>query len=508
MKKLFTIISASSLIAACGQSKKDKTPKKKAETKLKSGTKASDKMMTFGAQQLFAYATEYGALENENPETNLVARQLYQSAIKYNYTFPGWPKDTQGQEASKAIKADKVSNYYNLKWTTGEDAKTAPEIAAKILKNWQKAGVKVGFIQTNPESKKAIVNGEKLMDAIKNKEYTGKLVITGKNTSHIDLYGGKKGATWSDYANVATFEFSQITTAYNAGYLTQSQFGKVKLADGTIEKRSVGYIVAAQEKDDNKWNKLQMKKANAFRKGVMDAVKEQGTGEATFVKKEDASDKAKEKKLMFESSDISKYFKVLKKLDAYKNPDHSFVYYAGADAEINDLVATELINSSVANKFGHKFVVETAGFDDKDDPRAFGEGENGSWSRGSGSNQVVTARVFMATKSWIPARVLGDKSDKKDNISSQWTDAQRAANAFAIEAVLSSLYGANNGKIDYFGKHTYIGAFPDFSRVGTNGIKEKAQKIDTKLLDKIRIDLYLKNIDIGNIEDDFLGSGL
>ncbi len=511
MKKLFTILLSSSLLASCA--KKEATTKTEATAKTETKTdgkviKASDKFMIFGEPEKFAYATQYGSLEESSPETNLIARQLYKSAIRYNYTLPGWPETSEGIDAAEVFTNTTAQNYYNVKWTLGDNSKKSDEVAAKILERWEAGGINVGFIQTNPETKEEIINGQKLQDAIKNKVYTGKLVLTGKNTKHVDLYGDNKGGAWSDYSNVATFEFSQIITAFNAGYLTQTQFGRFKNSEGNWEKRTVGYIVAAQKKDGKKWNVLQMKKANAFRKGVLAAVNEQKTGEAKFVKKESASDNSSEKTLMFESTDITKYFSVLKKEKDYTENDHSFVYYAGADAEINDLVATELLNSEVSNKYGHKMVIETAGADDSDNIRSFGEGESAAWSKGNGNKQSVSGRVFMAVKPWINAKTASSSSSDPEAIDTTWLTAEKAANLYAVEAVISSLYGENQGKIDYFGKHTYIGSFPEFSRVGTHDINDKAHKIDDDLLDKVRHTLYLKNEDISKITDEFLGSGI
>ena len=503
MKKILTLILSTSLVSKC--SVVDSETKDTKDNKTNIVNKASDKLMAFGKKPLVTYATTYPRFNKENPSDNLVANELYRSAIKYNYDLPGWPDDKRGKEGEDALVAGlSGSNYYNVKATTSPQQASAGKVGVAILRKWSEANVKLGFIQSDSTSDEMGINSQVLYDAIKDGDYKEKLVLSGTNSSFVNRVDGKKTQRWSNQPNVATFEFSEIMSAYYTGYLTQAQFGKLKKEDGTYEKKSVGYIVAALKRPDDTWNTLQMKKANAFRLGVLAASQEQETGKASFALPKDLESDDLKKTLVFDEDDIKDYFGLYKEMDTYADNDHSFTYYVGADPEVNLKVASELSSYGVSNKLGHKLIVETAAFAPGDKESGFGDQASAAWKIDNGLEKTVTARVFMASKSWITPKKAGDDDSKEQSLSRDWQDAQLSANAHVVEAVLAAEMGENIDKINYFGKHNYIGSFPTFSKVDTNGVDLKAQPINSQLLKEVRKELYLKNINLENISDKFL----
>ena len=506
MKKILALILSTSLVSKCSVVDPETKDKKDSDTKKTNiVNKASDKMMAFGEKSLVAYATSYPQFDKENLSSNLVANELYKSAIKYNYDLLGWPDDKRGKEGSDALASGiETSNYYDVKSLNSPQQVSAGKVGTAILRKWSKASVKLGFIQSDSSSDEIGINSQLLYDAIKDKVYSGKLVLSGTNSSYVNRSDGKTTQKWNSQSNVATFEFSEIISAYYTGYLTQAQFGKLKKDDGTHEKKSVGYIVAVLKRHDDNWNTLQIKKANAFRLGVLAANKEQETGKASFALPKNLESDNLEKTLIFAEDDIGDYFGLYKEMDAYVNNDHSFTYYVGADPEVNLKVATELSSYGVSNKLGHKLIVETAAFAPGDKVSGFGDQANAAWKIDNGEEKSVTTRVFMASKSWIKPKKAGDDDSKEQKLSQDWQDAQLSASAHVVEAVLAAELGENIGKINYFGKHNYIGSFPTFSKVNTNGVNDKAQPIDAQLLNEVRKKLYLKNINLENISDNFL----
>ena len=486
-----------SLISACtGQGQNTTSPSS-------GGGKPSSEFLINGDPHKIAYATQSVKSRNSY-DSNIIAKILEDNAMRYNYTMPGWPdfKSFEGREVFTNSKEG--GNYYGVNKLEIEDKKYSPgQVVQAIVKKWESLGVELGFVESNPDSNSNNVNDQNLYNAIKNEEFSKKLILMGDNTSGTNDKDGKVIADqpWSKLVNVATFEFSEIISAYNTGYQTQSHFGlRIKEKDGKLvkEKLDVGYIVASIKKDDRITNIKNVRKANAFRQGVVDAVKEQNTGEAKFVEKEEVSDDEDAKKLFWGSGDIKRFSDLVRSNKKYLNQDHSIFYLAGASGRENSLAADSLILSGTTNINGHKMVIERS-FDGKGVFEGLGKNEKGTNLRaGSANNFHVRGRIRMN------GRFYSDKHE----LDYGWEEAKNSMKGLVVEAVIESLYGSNQD-INYFGKHTKFGNLASIDPTTLKGGRSAltGQKINKKYAKEIKLTLLKKSIDEKSFEDNFLGSG-
>ena len=486
----------SALITSCGNSSTEST------TSTTTG-KPSSEFLENSKPHSIAYATQTVKSRNSY-DSNVIAKILEDNALRYHYTMPGWPnfESYEGREIFSAPKT--AGNFFGINKVEIEEVKYTPgQITSKIVKRWNDLNVELGFVESNPDSLTNNINDNYFYDAIKNEEYKNKLVLMGYQTKGTHLKDGKvnENQLWSKFKNVATFEFSEILTAYNTGYQTQANFGlKIKEKDGklTKEKLSVGYVVASVKKDDRLTNIKNVRKANAFRQGVLDAIKEQGTGEAKFVSKEEVSDDEDAKKLFWAVGDIKRFTDIVRTNKKYLDQDHSIFYLAGASGRENSMAADSLILSGTTNLNGHKMVVER-GYDSNGVFEGLGKEKGTNLRAGSANNFHVRGRI----------RMNGRFYSTKYEIDGGWETAENSAKGLITEAVIESLYGANQGSIDYFGKHNMFGSL---ATIDPTDLKEgrgipTGQKINKKFADEIKLHLLKKMKQEKEFEDNFLGSG-
>lgn len=494
------LASLSLSLIACGSS---------SNTKQGSSKKPSDEFLIETNPNKMAYATQTSKSRNSY-DSNVIAKVLEDNALRYNYKMPEWPKfeSHEGREILSGPSA--YGNFYGISKINEEKKYKASEIVAKIIKRWKDLKINLGFIESNPNSNQDTINDDTLYQAIKNELYNDdsekelknklQLVLMGPNTE--TTYQGKKtNNVWSKFKNMATFEFSEILTAYNTGYQTQANFGlKISEKSGKLvkEKLEVGYVIGALKKETREDNIRNVKKANAFRQGVLDAVKEQNTGPASFVSKNDVSENEDEKKLFWGAGDMKRFASMVRSHKNYKSKDHSIFYMAGASARDNSAIADTLILSGVTNLYGHKMVIEKA-FDDEGVFEGLGK-ENGTNLRaGSGNNFHVRGRI----------RMNGRHYSEQYELDSSWIEAENSMKGLVTEAIIESLYGINKGKVDFFGKHTQMGTLGVIDPTSLKGGRSHpdSQKLNKKFQKEIKWQLLSRTKKESDFDDQFLGSG-
>ena len=352
MKKLFSLFITSTLFLSCTI---DEDHEK--ETKKDATTTTKAKFVSFPLNRV-GYVTELG----KDSDENYFKKYIFANQEKYDYQLDGSQDPAYDLlfTTTRAYGADSPKDFKNSLARLSDNNVGLTFVESKEYFKKLCATEKISPDNVGDPDKykyKPEINFWK--EIIQEDLYKGHLVIVGKNSKYYrtaeDKVGqGDKKWEWKS-PNIATFEFSEIISAYYMGYLTQYSFGKTQ--DGA--KRSVGYVLAASFEENSQRDK-NIKKAVAFRRGVLDAVKEHDTGQATFALKSSVSDFEDEKTLVMKATEIEDKIPNLANSPNYKNKSHSFVYVAGASSLYNNLIAKLLLKQAVKNPNGHNIIGEDA----------------------------------------------------------------------------------------------------------------------------------------------------
>ncbi len=477
MKKLLMILLTSTTIAACGAKQEESTEK----TNSKSDPKT---MFIKHPINRVGYITELNKELNDN---------YYRATIEdlkeeYNYRMDG--------------TADAA---YRLKYsTTRVYSVDGPDELKKSFERLNENNVGLTIVENkeflnkllNAKSGKTEINIWK--EVMENNIYGGYMAMIGKDSQYYLTNEGKVGMGKNKWEwksdKIATFEFSEIVSAYYMGYITQYTFG----LDSDGQKKTVGYILGStyQSSTDRPEN---IKKALAFRQGVLDAVTEKQTGEATFASKTETSDDPEEHTLVWRMTDLESVIPKLVKSSNYKDKDHSLTYFAGASSEYNEIIASFLMEQEVKNSQGHKLIGEkastTAGdmFESSIDTNYMeATTTNDEGEENHIKNKSVTGRVSMFYN-----------KDKKAYRNDEYNI--ELANTYAVKELLKSVFKDDN-LATYFGKHTYVGTFPLVYKPGENQVPSDAQPAKT-ITEELKLELIEKRIteEQFKTKSDFLG---
>jgi len=449
------------------------------ETKSKASSNEVDKYLKTN-QKLpeVAYVTTGENIDQEFGN-NPIGQILHESILKYDYTI-----------VTKS--PTNIINYHSAKEYKGDPDYTTGQQVVLALKKMARAKIDTAFIETNPLEPTMITNDKALYQAVKDKVFSNRIALIGENSATVN---GDKTRAWKAFDNVATFAYSPIISAYMTGYQVQSNFGRFSNSKNELEKRSVGYLVAAFRTGTDEQDKENILKANAFREGVKAAVEDQKTGPASFVRRQAISDAKEKRNLLWADDEIADRVNLAKDQSNYAGKDHSIFYLAGADSEMNYIAAQALATEGVINDYGHKMVVEEGASTDGQALEAGATDLNLVTGRSKNAN--VVARIKMVY-------------DGKGQASS--TDTYMKTQAFkkiATEAVLMSLYGPN--VVDYFGRHNQIGAFATIDNVKNplnpndpSVVDAQAQANIIGLKEKLIYDILNKGLTVDKFKDTFI----
>ena len=480
MQKIFSLFITSTLFLSCTI---DDNHEKETKTETKTQTRA--KFVSFPLNRV-GYITELG----KDSEENYFKKYIFDNQKKYDYQLDGSqePAYDLSLTTTRAYGADSPKAFKNA---LGRLSDNNVGLTFVESDNYFKKLYKTKKIPADnagdPDKYKYKPEINFWKEILKEDLYKGHLVIVGKDSKYYRTAEDKVGQRdekweWKS-PKIATFEFSEIISAYYMGYLTQYSFGKTKSG----AKKSVGYLLAASFEENAQRDK-NIKKAVAFRQGVLDAQKEHKTGEATFALKSSASDFEDDKTLVMKATQIEDRIPNLAKSLNYKNKTHSFVYVAGASALYNNLIAKLLLNQSVKNANGHNIIGEDASI------------TTGDMFDGSSDSNYIKATEQAETKHIKNKSVSGRIAMfyNKDNLAYK-NDGYNLelSTKWAIERILDSIYNKDNLDL-YFNRHNYVGTLPLIYQPGQQGLPSSLDE-GREISDEIKNILWNKSLS----EDDF-----
>ncbi len=472
MNKITSLLVATLTVAACSKSKNDT---KKDGNKKTNKAVVQSKYVAYPLNRV-GYITEL----NDTLKDNYFRKSINDFQDKYKYRLDGT------EDAAYRMKFSTTRAY------STDSAKEYKLAFERLNQN----NVGLTFVENDSifrkliEAKSGKTTYNLWKEIMKNEIYKGHIVIIGKDSrfyrNQEDKIGvGKEKWEWKS-DKIATFEYSEIISAYYMGYITQYTFGLTK--EGT--KKTVGYVVAATYEQPHQKTK-NIKKAIAFRKGVEDAIKEKATGAATFALKTQTTTDSDGETLVRPATDLEQIIPNLIKSSNYKDKDHSIVYVAGASSVYNELISGFLVEVQANNKNGHKLVGD------------YGATTAGDLFDASSDTNYVEAKktndddeeVIVKDKSVVGRVVM---HYNKDNLAYRNDEYNREVAAkYAIDKVFDSIYNQDNLDI-YFGKHTHVGTFPIIYKPGERQVPSDSQPAKS-ISDEMKKALVDKNLS----EDDF-----